>query len=54
MGKSKEITMNTELIKELRKEAITKWAANHGITVHKFMDEPDNIESLEIFAELIG
>lgn len=47
--------MNKELIKQLRKEAITKWAANHGITVHKFLNEqePEDIESLEVFAELI-
>lgn len=45
--------MNKELILKIRREAITKWASNHNITVHKFLDEPDNIESLEIFAELI-
>ena len=45
--------MNTEFIKEIRKKAIIAWAANNGITVHKFMDEPENIEALEKFAELI-
>jgi hypothetical protein len=45
--------MNKELILKIRREAITKWVSNHGITVHKFSDEPDNIESLEIFVELI-
>jgi len=45
--------MNRELIKEIRKKAIVEWAANNGITVHEFMDEPENIESLEKFAELI-
>ena len=45
--------INTEFIKEIRKKAIIAWAANNGITVHKFMDEPDNIEALEKFAELI-
>ena len=45
--------MNTELIKEIRKKAIIEWAANNGITVHEFLDEPENIEALEKFAELI-
>jgi hypothetical protein len=46
--------MNKELLLKIRREAITKWMSNHKITVHKFSDEPDNIEeSLEIFAELI-
>lgn len=45
--------MNKELILKIRREAITKWLSNHKITVHKFSDEPVNIESLEIFAELI-
>lgn len=45
--------MNKELILKIRREAITKWLSNHKITAHKFSDEPDNIESLEIFAELI-
>jgi hypothetical protein len=45
--------MNRELILKIRREAITKWVSNHNITVHKFSDEPNNIESLEIFAELI-
>ena len=45
--------MNTELIKKIRREAIIKWVANHGITVHKFGHEPEDIESLEIFTEYI-
>ena len=45
--------MNTELIKEIRKKAIIEWTANNRITVHEFMDEPENIEALEKFAELI-
>lgn len=45
--------MNKELILKIRREAITKWMSNHNITVNQFSDEPDNIESLEVFAELI-